>query len=240
MRIAVVSDIHANLTALDAVVADLKQVGADLVVQGGDLVVGGTRPADVIDRVRALGWPSIYGNAEEMLWQPERIQETLGAPQFDSMRRMLQTYSIPNNLEAIGDERLAWLRSLPRRCTVGDMTVVHAGADSAWRSPGVNASDEELAAAYAVLGARTVVFGHIHHAFVRRLPAMTIANAGSVSLSFDGDPRAAYAVVDDDRIEIRRVAYDVEPEIALLRESADPFAASTAETLRTGRYAWAS
>jgi hypothetical protein len=57
-----------------------------------------------------------------------------------------------------------------------------------------------------------------------------------VSLSFDGDRRAAYALVDDDRIEIRRVEYDVEEEIRLLLRSDDPFAQSTAETLRTGRY----
>jgi predicted phosphodiesterase len=57
MRIAVVSDIHANLTALEAVIADLQKAGADLVVQGGDLIVGGPRPAKVIDRLRELNWP---------------------------------------------------------------------------------------------------------------------------------------------------------------------------------------
>jgi predicted phosphodiesterase len=59
MRIAVVSDIHANLTALDAVIADLQSVGVDLVVHGGDLMGGGTRPAEVIDRIRDLNWPGV-------------------------------------------------------------------------------------------------------------------------------------------------------------------------------------
>ena len=59
MRIAIVSDIHANLTALEAVVADLQQQRPDLVVQGGDLLSGGARPADVIDRVRDLKWPGV-------------------------------------------------------------------------------------------------------------------------------------------------------------------------------------
>jgi diadenosine tetraphosphatase ApaH/serine/threonine PP2A family protein phosphatase len=61
-------------------------------------------------------------------------------------------------------------------------------------------------------------------------------NAGAVSQSFDGDTRAAYAVVDDERVEIRRVEYDIDAEIRLLLRSEDPFAPSTAETLRTGRY----
>jgi protein phosphatase len=54
MRIAVVSDIHANLTALEAVIADLRKTGADLIVHGGDLMGGGPRPAEVIDRIRDM------------------------------------------------------------------------------------------------------------------------------------------------------------------------------------------
>jgi predicted phosphodiesterase len=72
MRTAVLSDIHGNLTALEAVVADLKQVSPDLVVQAGDLI-GGSRNAEVIDLVQERGWPGVYGNAEEMLWIPEQV-----------------------------------------------------------------------------------------------------------------------------------------------------------------------
>jgi diadenosine tetraphosphatase ApaH/serine/threonine PP2A family protein phosphatase len=64
----------------------------------------------------------------------------------------------------------------------------------------------------------------------------TLASTGAVSQSLDGDPRAAYALVDDEGIEIRRVEYDVDEEIRLLLGSDDPFAQSTARTLRTGRY----
>ena len=59
--------IHANLSALEAVIADIGAIGVDLVVHGGDLVSGGRRPADVIDRVRELRWPGVYGNTDEML-----------------------------------------------------------------------------------------------------------------------------------------------------------------------------
>ena len=236
MRIAVVSDIHGNLTALDAVVVDLRSVGADLVVHGGDLVGGGSRPAEVIDRIRELGWPGVYGNTDQMLWAPTRISEMLRAPHLQRVRDLILTHTIPATLHAIGDERLAWLRSLPTQWPSHELTVVHAGPDDPWRSPLAGASDDELDRTYGPLASRCVVYGHIHQPYVRRLSTFTVVNAGSVSLSYDGDPHAAYAVIDDDRVEIRRVRYDVEEEIARLFEADDPFAVSTAQTLRTGRY----
>src|SRR4029077_2621570 len=159
MRIAVVSDIHGNLTALEAVLADLRQVGADLVVQGGDLVGSGSRPAEVIDRIRDLQWPGVFGNSDEMLWKPDRIAEMLGAPQFDRLRDMLLTEIIPSTHETIGPNRLAWLRAPASPFSGGALTVVHARPDDAWRSPAPNALDEELERAYAALASRFVVYG---------------------------------------------------------------------------------
>lgn len=78
MRIAVVSDIHANLTALEAVIADLKTISPDFIVHGGDLC-SGSRAAEVIDRIRDLGWPGVYGNGDEMLWDPNKAGEYLEA-----------------------------------------------------------------------------------------------------------------------------------------------------------------
>src|SRR5437762_908349 len=129
MRIAVVSDVHANLTALDAVIADLRKTAPDLVVHGGDLMSGATRPAEVIDRIREMNWPGVYGNTDEMLWMPHRVSETLQAPHLHRIRDLVLTHTIPATLSAIGDERLAWLRALPRRWTDGDHCVVHAGPD---------------------------------------------------------------------------------------------------------------
>jgi putative phosphoesterase len=68
MRIAVVSDLHGNLAALEAVAEDLERERVDLVVHGGDLVTTGPRPAEVLDRVRELGWAGVVGNTDEMLW----------------------------------------------------------------------------------------------------------------------------------------------------------------------------
>jgi putative phosphoesterase len=236
MRIAVVSDIHANLTALDAVIADLRKAGPDLVVHGGDLMSGGARPAEVIDRIREMNWPDVYGNSDEMLWMPHRVSETLQAPQVHRIRDLILTHTIPATLSAIGDERLAWLRALPRRWSDGDLCVVHAGPDDVWQVTAANAPDDELDRVFRVLGFKRVVYGHLHVPFVRRLSTFSVVNSGAVSQSFDGDARAAYALLDGDRVEIRRVDYDIEEEIRLLLRSDDPFAQSTAETLRTGRY----
>jgi predicted phosphodiesterase len=66
MRSAIVSDIHGNLPALEAVLADLEQVRPDLVLHGGDLALGGPHPVEVVDRVRELGWAGVLGNTDEL------------------------------------------------------------------------------------------------------------------------------------------------------------------------------
>lgn len=236
MRIAVVSDVHANLTALEAVIADLASTAPDLVVNGGDLLSGGSRPAEVIDRIRGLGWPGVRGNTDEMLWRRDRVEETLAAPHFASLRKMVLGHVIPRTLQAIGDERRAWLQSLPLVWSHEGVAVTHAAPDDAWRSPGVKANDEELERVYASLEAATVVYGHIHHPFVRALPRLTVANSGSVSLSYDGDSRASYAIVEDGRVEIRRVEYDIDEEIERLRANDDPQADWIAQMLRAGSF----
>ena len=114
---------------------------------------------------------------------------------------------------------------------------MHAVPDDVWPIVPATASDEELTRIYGALESRLVIYGHIHLPFVRRMDALIVANSGAVSLSFDGDPRASYALVDGDEVQIRRVEYDVDKEVRLLMAGDDPFATSTIETLRTGRYA---
>ena len=75
MRIAIVSDIHGNLTAFEAVLADLRETFPDLVFSGGDLADGGSSPVEIVDRVRDLGWPGVLGNTDEMLFAPESLEE---------------------------------------------------------------------------------------------------------------------------------------------------------------------
>jgi len=236
MRVAVVSDIHGNLRAFQAVLADLRQVAPDLVVHGGDLAAGGAHPADIIDQLRSLGWPGVRGNTDEMLWSRESLAEYAAAnPQIERLLAMVQE-TIPATLLSIGEERLRWLEGLPSLYSKEGFSLVHASPDDLWRAPLPNASDDELRSTYGSLGAPMVVYGHIHQPYIRRLQGMTIANTGSVSQSYDGDRRASYLIMDGESIAIRRVEYDVESEAKELLRSALPHAEWLARILLAGKY----
>src|SRR5258708_38244935 len=75
MRIAIVSDIHGNRTAFEAVLADLRQASPDLILHGGDLADGGASPVEIVERIRDLGWQGVIGNTDEMLVAPEPLEE---------------------------------------------------------------------------------------------------------------------------------------------------------------------
>ena len=75
MRIAIVADIHGNLTAFEAVAADLRQVSPDLILHGGDLADMGAHPVEIVDRIRELGWQGVVGNTDEMLFRAESLAE---------------------------------------------------------------------------------------------------------------------------------------------------------------------
>src|SRR5580700_10874214 len=128
MRIAIVSDIHGNRTAFEAVLADLREMSPDLILHGGDLADGGSSPVGILDRIRDLGWPGVAGNTDEMLFRPESLNEHVpGIPQLQAMAEFSR--------EALGEERIAWLRDLPRVHLTEDLALVHAGPRSLWRSP---------------------------------------------------------------------------------------------------------
>lgn len=237
MRIAVVTDIHGNFTALEAVIADLAQTAPDLVVQGGDLVAGGHRPADVLDRVRECGWPGVQGNTDEMLWKPELFDQFMqNAPQLGHLWRMVFQEQAPTTSEWIGPERLTWLRRMPLEWRGDNLAIVHAAPGNLWRSPMHNATDDELEATYGPLDRAVVAYGHIHLPFVRNVGKRVVANCGSVGMPFDGDTRASYLLIDDGVASIRRVEYDVDAEVRSLLASTYPDRKRIAETLRTARY----
>jgi putative phosphoesterase len=236
MRIAIVSDIHGNLRAFQAVLADLRRIAPDLVVHGGDLAYGGARPAEIIDQVSSLGWPGVRGNTDEMLWAPKRLAEFAAtAPKLAPLLAILQEM-IPSTLASIGEERVRWLEGLPVRYSQEGFSLVHASPNDLWRAPMQNASDDELQSIYASLGAQIAVYGHIHRRYIRRLPGMIVANTGSVSQSYDGDRRASYLAIDGERITIRRVEYDVESEAEELLRSGLPYADWLSRVLLAGEY----
>jgi predicted phosphodiesterase len=113
--------------------------------------------------------------------------------------------------------------------------LVHGSPESAWRAPTPEASDADLESVYGPLRQPIAIYGHIHRPYVRSVSGMTVANTGSVSLSYDGDRRAAYLLVDDSTPSIRRVEYDVENEIRILCSCGLPHAEWIAKILRSGR-----
>jgi putative phosphoesterase len=236
MRTAIVSDIHGNLTAFEAVLEDLRQTAPDLILHGGDLAQGGARPAEIVDLIRDLGWLGVLGNTDELLFRPESLTEFAGQsnpslqPVFNAVEEMAAAHRA-----TLGAERLKWLSELPRMQMHGSIALVHASPKSLWRAPSPEAGDAELESVFAPLGHEIAVYGHIHLPYVRKLTAMTVVNTGSVSLSHDGDRRASYLLLDENEASIRRVEYDLDRELKALAECGLPHAQWISRTLEAAR-----
>jgi predicted phosphodiesterase len=245
MRIAVVSDIHGNRTAFEAVLTDLKLTSPDVVFHGGDLAHAGSSPVEIVDSVRELGWQGVVGNTDEMLYRPEGLREfAKGAPHLQAMWDVIEEMAEATRA-ALGKDRLAWLADLPRSQVCGPMVLVHASPESLWRAPGPKASDAELELVYGPLGREVAVYAHIHCGFVRRIagdPSISermVVNTGSVSLSYDGDGRASYLLLDASEPAavptLRRVEYDLERETRALALCGLPHSDWIARTLESAR-----
>jgi predicted phosphodiesterase len=212
MRIAIVSDVHGNLVALEAVLDDLERQRPDLVVQGGDLVLFGPQPEACLDRIRDLGWPGVLGNTDEVLWQPPP-----GIP--------VPEPSIEWTRERLGPERVGWLRAQTMEWRQNDeLALVHAAPGDLWRAVLPDAPEGEVEGVYGPLSARLVTYCHIHVPYVRGLSNFTIANSGSVSIPLDGDPRPSYLLIEDGEPRPQRVDFDLERAVAEVRASGHPSA----------------
>ena len=245
MRIAVVSDVHGNRTAFEAVLAHLRLTSPDIVFHAGDLADAGSSPAEILDWIRDLGWPGVAGNTDEMLFTPASLEEYAArSPHLQALFTVIGEMAAATG-EVLGQERLAWLRNLPHSQAYGPVAMVHASPESLWVAPAPEASDAELDAVFGPLGKPVAVYAHIHRAFIRRLfdaqgdTGRIVANTGSVSLSYDGDRRAAYLLLDTAGPvvvpAIQRVEYDLAAEIRTLSGCGLPHAAWIAKTLERGR-----
>lgn len=204
--LAVLYDVHGNLAALEAVLADARTAGADRYLLGGDYALFGAWPAETVARLRELEnatW--IRGNVDR--WTAEGVDDdrTLGA--VEDCRREL------------GAEVVSELGALPEQVVLEGVRYCHASPLSDMRgfAPDAGPEDAELLAGASE---RRVVFGHTHLAFARTGPGgVGLVNPGSVGQPWDGDHRAAYALLNEDgHLEHRRVAYDHERAAAACRE----------------------
>lgn len=220
--VAVLSDMHGNDAAFVAALADLATVPHDATVLAGDLLVNGPRPREVLARIRDLNVPVVYGNTEYYLLQnrPDPVVQWLRAQ--------------------LSADELAYLSSLPlaHRITPpggvspgDDLLIVHAtptDVDSALITalpPIVTAitattPEDEAAALLGDARANLILYGHIHYFSSGMIRGQRVASIGSVGFPFDGDRRAAYALVAWDgtawQVTPRRVEYDFRPVVAEL------------------------
>jgi diadenosine tetraphosphatase ApaH/serine/threonine PP2A family protein phosphatase len=208
--LALLYDIHGNLRALDAVLADCP---AERFLLGGDYALGGPWPAETIARLDELDAEWIRGNTDRWLVDdsdaPEAVHAGLAACR-----------------DLLGDEVVQRLASLQEETTREGTLFCHASPGSDMVPIPDEPSDQDAELVGGV-EQRRVVFGHTHIQFERTTPdGIQLVNAGSVGLPFDNDHRAAYALLHDDgRVELRRVEYDWRPVVELVRERmGEPFA----------------
>jgi diadenosine tetraphosphatase ApaH/serine/threonine PP2A family protein phosphatase len=222
--LAVLYDIHGNLPALEAVLADVRSVGAERFMLGGDYALFGPFPAETVAALDSLdAVERIRGNVDRWSAHPD-----------DAPDDVLVREAIRACRDALGDERVAALDALPEQVVIEGTRYCHASPISDLRSfqPEPGEDEDEL---LDHVTERRLVFGHTHLAFRRTgRDGIELVNPGSVGAPFDGDPRAAYAVMHDDgSVEQRRVAYDNQSAAsAMLERFGDvPWARRSADRL---------
>lgn len=242
-RLAALSDIHGNATAMEAVLEDVAREKPDVLLIAGDLVLNGPEPALVVDVLRALaddGALVIGGNTDIAVadadysaafpWMIDGVPDAIvDAAEWAH--------------DALGAQRIDWLRRLPseRRWRVDDdlVLVCHGspGSQTAGLDQGLdpNVTIERI----AQTDARVIVCGHTHLPEVRDLGWKVIVNAGSAGYIFDGDPTASWALIDIEdgavSAEIRRTTFDalsVANAISARGLAGDVYRAAT---VRTGK-----
>jgi predicted phosphodiesterase len=204
MTLGLLYDVHGNLPALEAVLADASDV--DAWVLGGDYSLFGAWPREAVERLRTLDARWIRGNGERWTEDPS---DAPGPVQG----------AIDRCRELLGAELVAELAALPESLADGETVYCHGSPVSDVQSffPEPAPGEEDLMGS---VSRGRLVFGHTHLAFARTGPhGVELVNPGSVGMPFDGDHRAAYAVVlDGGAVEHRRVAYDHQASANAIRD----------------------
>jgi putative phosphoesterase len=228
MRILLVSDVHSNWPALEAVVEP-----HDVCFFLGDLVDYGCDPGPCVDWVRRRAQFAVRGNHDHAAAQRVVVE---GASGF----KYLSGASRPTTVDRLAPADRRYLADLPltRAFTLGGkrFLLVHATPRDPldeYGPPEVEFWSRRLEG----LDYDFVCVGHTHVPYVLDVGGKTVVNPGSIGLSRDGDPRAAYAVIQNGRVELKRVEYPVERSVAAVDASPLPVPAKRmlAEVYRTGR-----
>ena len=202
MRVAVLNDVHGNLPALEAVLAEVATEGADEIVCGGD-VIAGPFPRECLEKLVDLGAVFVRGNADrESPRAPAGLWEWV-AGQLD-----------PLSLEFLSDR--------PHALALGGVLYCHGSPRDEDEILTRVSPDERFRAALAGVEERLVVGGHTHVQFVREIDGIRFANAGSVGMPYEGEAGiACWALLGPD-VELRRSRYDVDSAAEAIRASGYP------------------
>jgi len=213
VKVALLYDIHGNLAALEAVLADVEAAGATSYLLGGDYASFGPWPRETAELLESL--PAIVrirGNVERWL------REDPEAP--ESAQQFLET-ALTAARESLGPALVERLYRLPEQGELDGILVCHGSplSDIESFAPEAEPDEERLLAGQSN---RTILFGHSHRQFRRSGPNGTLlVNPGSVGAPLDGDSRAAWAIYENGEIGLRRTAYDVERAAAQMRTYGD-------------------
>jgi len=236
MRIAILSDIHGNQLALEAVLRDLAaQPRYDQLVIAGDLCLNGPRPREVLELVQSLHCPVIQGNVD--------LETVTQAPEKGEKKRSAVGWT----REQIGAAGVAYLAGLPFSHRINnpggrDLLIVHANPLNLEDALFPNAEDEELERLLGGLDAQVgaLAFGHLHIAYARRWRGLLLVDVASCGAPRDEDHRASYGILtwqaDCWEAEIRRVNYDLPAVIKQIKSSGMPNAEKRVKLLQEAHY----
>lgn len=202
MRVAALHDVHGNLPALEAVLAEIASLGVDRVVCGGD-VVAGPFPRECLERLVAADAAFLRGNADRFSPRaPAGIWEWV--------------------VEELEPARVAFLDELPIAVSLGGVLYCHGSPRDEDEILTKVSPDERIAAALDGVEEELVVGGHTHVQFLRHVGRWRFANAGSVGMPYEGRPGAFWALVDGLELEHRLTPYAVDAAAAAIRASEYP------------------
>ena len=212
VRLAVFGDIHGNLPAFEAVLADVRQQSPDALLCLGDVAAGGAWPRECIQLLASLGCPVVLGNADEDMLEPRPF----GARGFPDEQKI---YDLDEwGREQLTAAELEYLRGYRDTVELPGLLAFHGSPQSCRESIGAATPEERLTELRARFGMQAVwVGGHMHQALLCSLDGWRLLNPGSVGLAYEkrGDryvniSRAEYLILDGEGIQFRRVAYDVQ------------------------------
>lgn len=243
LRVAVLGDIHGNIAALEAALAQVKRAKPDLIAVTGDLVLHGPRPAEAVERVRAMeadGALVVQGNTDIAVAD---FDYSAAFPWLDEVPAAHRAASEWAH-EQLSEEQLEWLRRLPAERRLrqdGTLSLIcHASPGS--QTEGLSADLDASVTLRLVTrtDALAIACGHTHLAEVRQVGRKLICNAGSCGYAFDGDPGASWAVLTLDgdlpSAELKRTEYDAQTVADELSSRGLPGDVYRAATVRTGRF----